>query len=252
MQYTTLESINSRLDSVYLSREIYGDIEESIVKIFNGDLETIIEQIDEPTGRLENIVGIYYRHVNNDEDKAKEYLQKSAIKNNYNAFSNLADLEADYSKKIELFKLAIFNGDPRSYTLTSMARIMLVRNFERGFLTTQSDEIEAHNTFIKAIQMGDVYAMYLMSILYFQYKKINTAKFYAYLSLTFVNKQVFYSADKLTEKLNRLLEEINKQEEFMIKYHGYVPSPVESAIFDHNGIIDLSNIEESLKSEDRY
>ncbi len=248
MQYTTLESINSEIDSIYLSREIYGDIEDSVVKIFNGDLEIM----DELTGRLENIVGIYYQYINDDTDKANEYYQKSANKNNYNGLSNLASLEADYSKKIEFYKLAIKNGDPRSCTLTSMARIMLIRNFERGCLTTLLDHIEAHNTFIKAIQMGDVYAMYLMSILNLKDKKINAAKFYAYLSLSFVNSQVFYSVDELVKALNIQLEEINKQEEIMVKYHGYVPSAVVPAIFDHNGIIDLSNIEESLKSEDRY
>jgi tetratricopeptide (TPR) repeat protein len=247
-KFIVFEDIHE-LYSVRFLRKVYGDIEDLICEIFSSAFridgtQIQLDQLDPArldaydnlaekyaTGRLENVLGLFYDILFNDQLRAIEYFEKSAAKHFCKAFISLTFCDGYKSRAIELYKKAIQYGEDRGCIYSELAREMLIRNYERGELTTAEEELEAHNYLVIAAKKNDIKAIILLAILYSDRKNYPAARHYLNRAKEILVVDVDYvDKTKIAGRIAKIEKEIDEQERVAVEQHGYIipenPVPV--------------------------
>lgn len=168
IMFTSLKDISDHYTGFRLDEGVYGPIEGAILQMFNSN-EACVDYND-PIGRMDNAIGVWYAFVQNNKLKAHEYYRNSMEKKFPLAFYNLFlllrtdDVNNDIPLELELltrvFAECDINSIP-SYFYGLLAQIKI-----RDFAVNNRDENtwkEVVKTLVLSVKLNDPIGLMYMS-----------------------------------------------------------------------------------------
>lgn len=216
MVFTSLKDINDSRSGFYLDEDIYSSHVVFILRVFNSsDINSydIQDAMNDETGKLENILGIWYSYVKNDKINAEKCYRKSMEKKFAISFYNLYlmlqtdDIKKNISIELDLLTRAIEcdNVPPYFYGLFAQVKIN-DHNTNNRDSTNEKKVIEALSY---AIQINDpIGLLILTNILYLQ-DKLEEALKYSDYSIYYCQKSKHHI--NIKEKCIQLHKDIKKK-----------------------------------------
>jgi hypothetical protein len=177
MVFTSIKDINDYYNEFHIDDKTYESVTNVILDIFNSiHIKKYINiAYDEPTGKLENAIGIWYMYTKHDKVNAEQYYRKSMKKNFPFAFYNLYlvlvtnNIKKNISIELDLLEQVFATCDDipsHYYGLLAQAKLIDYNINDRA----RSNQKEIHNILTRAIELHDPIGL---SILTEYYIKIN-------------------------------------------------------------------------------
>lgn len=170
IMFTSLKDINNHYTEFRLDESVYGPIEGTILQMFNSNSVEACINYNDPIGKLDNAIGVWYEFAQNNKLKAHEYYRNSMEKKFPFAFYNLFlllktnDIEKDIPLELELLTRAFAECDINSipsYFYGLLAQIKII-----DFIKNNRDKNtwkEIVETLVRSVKMNDPIGLMYMS-----------------------------------------------------------------------------------------
>lgn len=195
MSYTSLEDINTRNERFILPADYYGVIESYIVDIFNG-LEVDVE---DTTGKIDNVRGCYQHFIIGDHDKALFYYERASSVN-ARACENILFIKEGLEDTFKYASKAIEIEPDRSPAYVMLSKYYI----EKGEIDCVNYISEIITNLVSAIERKDCYALLIMACIFLENKLYINCKYFIEYCRKDISNQVHYSSKLLTEQIDEL------------------------------------------------
>ena len=224
--FYTLEDIVSKYP-VFYDRKYYSNIEEDIVKLYNNTQFISKELLDkcdtDITGKYDHICSQWYKYVNENDQKHREFNSKAILKKNTRAMRQRALFHDDISsdEKILLLK-EIYNLDPTEISILEPLSLELLKIAYYGGNIDNNLILEANIYLQTGLTKNDPSCIYLCACFELEEGNFNKARELNKLSYELYKMNPFCNMIAVKKRFDSFNLKIDKEEDFAIKYHGYI------------------------------
>ena len=230
----TFEDLNLKYSCCFERGKNSNNIikEQEVIDLFNNGIsEEFLEKCElDFTGNYYTAAATYHIMVTKNYVKSHKYYTKGAErkcilaywdlitlstfneKNSDPIFIMEADLELKYCENV-------INSGEIYKTMYGYLYIFLAKN--HGHNITEELQTRMIDSLNKGLKLMDPLCMYLMVNYYLQTKQIKEARFCLEMSKEWVKIDISIDPIEFNDRIEELTNEINKTEEYMVKYHGY-------------------------------